>query len=169
MSKQIKLGNKVRCVISGFTGIASTRCLKLNGSYQIGIQPPCAEGATALPDCLAFDENQIEVLEEGVSNLMVVPTFTPSFKLGDEVKDSITGVVGIAVEQVTFLNGCVYIWIVPKKSVFTKNEEKTDWQFMEGSRLVRVGPGINAKKEEPQSTAEPKRATGGPNSKIPRI
>lgn len=66
----IKLGQKVRDVITGFEGIAVTRMEWLNGCVRIAVQPPMrrdpddkANGGF-VPDSKTFDEEELEVLDE---------------------------------------------------------------------------------------------------------
>lgn len=56
----ISLGDKVRDVVSGLEGIATARCLYLNGCDHIGIQPPAKDGK--IPPIQWVDVPQVEVV-----------------------------------------------------------------------------------------------------------
>lgn len=59
--KPIKLGQKVRDAVSGFTGIAVARTEWMNGCTRVSVQPPCGEDGK-LPESQAFDEPNLEVI-----------------------------------------------------------------------------------------------------------
>ena len=63
----VKLGSKVRDRITGFEGIAVSRCVYLNGCVPIGVESTTIgekDGEPKRRD-IWFDEQRIEVLEEG--------------------------------------------------------------------------------------------------------
>lgn len=82
-----------------------------------------------------------------------------NIKLGDLVKDKVTGYTGIATSKTEFLNGCVQIEITRKlkKGEVMKPEEIMGMGFDIG-QVERVGPGINVQKKD----------TGGPMRRVPR-
>lgn len=59
----VNLGNKVRDTITGFTGIAISRTIFLQGCDRIAVQPPVGKDGT-LPEYQHFDEPQLEILEK---------------------------------------------------------------------------------------------------------
>ena len=61
----INLGDKVKDTVSGFQGIAVSRHTYLQGCDRVSIQPPIDKDGKH-PDCVAFDEPQIEILEAAV-------------------------------------------------------------------------------------------------------
>ncbi len=64
----IKLGDQVRDVITGFKGIAVSRCTYLNGCDHIGIQPKASKDG-ALPPMEWIDLPQVEIIKaKRVSN-----------------------------------------------------------------------------------------------------
>jgi hypothetical protein len=78
-------------------------------------------------------------------------------KLGDRVRDVITGFDGIATGRAVYLNGCVHIMVT--SSTLKDGEPKTEW-FDE--QRVEV---VTADAYQPQpSTAK----TGGPQPAPPR-
>ncbi len=60
---RVNLGDKVRDTITGFTEIAISRTIFLQGCDRIAIQPIVGKDGT-LPEYQHFDEPQLEVLEK---------------------------------------------------------------------------------------------------------
>jgi len=83
-------------------------------------------------------------------------------KLGDKVRDRVTGYEGIATSKTEFLNGCIQIEVTPKlkKGAAIKPEE-TFGIGIDLGQLERVSEGIN-KKPIKKST------NGGPMRMVPR-
>ncbi len=78
-------------------------------------------------------------------------------KLGDKVKDRVTGLTGIATSRTEFLNGCIQIEVTPK---LKKNEnliEKAYGLGIDEEQLERVGCGINTPEKKIK-----KSTNGGP-------
>ena len=68
-------------------------------------------------------------------------------KLGDKVKDKVTGLEGIATCRTEFLNGCIQIELTPR----IKKGESIDKAIGIGIDLVqleRMGNGLNAPKKK---------------------
>ncbi len=61
----IKLGNKVRCKISGFEGIATAKVEYINGCTQYCIAPRSKDNN--IPENQYIDIQQLEVVDEGVT------------------------------------------------------------------------------------------------------
>ena len=62
MSKEIKLGDKVKDTITGFKGIAVARINWINGCDRITIQPEGLTEKGETFDVETFDEPQIKVI-----------------------------------------------------------------------------------------------------------
>lgn len=62
----IQLGQQVRDKVSGFTGIATSRVEYLNGCVQYAIRPR-VEADGKFPEAHYFDEEQLEVVGEGIA------------------------------------------------------------------------------------------------------
>ena len=62
----IKLGQKVRDVVTGFVGIADCRMEWLNGCVRVSVQPVARtdkkDGTQYVQDAKSFDEEQLEVV-----------------------------------------------------------------------------------------------------------
>lgn len=64
--KKLKLGNRVRDVVTGLQGIAVTRCEYLDGTTQLGIQPQARPDDEKLPAISYVDINRLEKVDDGV-------------------------------------------------------------------------------------------------------
>jgi len=63
----IKLGKKVKDIVTGFEGIAVSRVEYLNGCVQYGIKPKAKKGCIVLEDATYIDAQQLEVIGKGVT------------------------------------------------------------------------------------------------------
>jgi hypothetical protein len=61
---EIKLGQKVRDIVTGLEGIATAKCEYLNGCVQFGITPLSTDNK--YPETHYLDYKQLEVAGEGV-------------------------------------------------------------------------------------------------------
>jgi len=59
---EIKLGDKVKCKVTGFVGIAIARTEFLNGCIQYSVVPKCKKGDTKMPEEMGIDEQSLEVI-----------------------------------------------------------------------------------------------------------
>lgn len=64
-------------------------------------------------------------------------------KLGDKIKDLVTGLEGIATGRLEYLNGCVQWLIMPP---LDKDGKYQDVQWIDQSQLKVIGDGISVKK-----------------------
>jgi hypothetical protein len=60
----IKLGSRVRDIVTGFEGIATSRTEWLHGCARIGIQPETLDKDGKVIDASVFDEQQVEIVKE---------------------------------------------------------------------------------------------------------
>lgn len=60
------MGNKVKDVVTGFTGIAAAKIEYLNGCVQFGVKPPVSE-ASIMSEISYIDVQQLEYVAKGVS------------------------------------------------------------------------------------------------------
>lgn len=116
--KEIELGQVVRCKVSGFTGTATAYKETIFGSDQIVIQA-FNESGNVCEDSYAVDVAQIEhVLHVGEIQVMIgatPATRTSDIKLGDEVRDKVTGYKGVVTAIYTWLNGCIHFMVETRK------------------------------------------------------
>jgi hypothetical protein len=61
----IKLGYRVRDIITGFEGIATARVEYLNGCVQYCVKPPMKDGKQVESEY--FDHQQLQAVDAGVS------------------------------------------------------------------------------------------------------
>lgn len=85
-------------------------------------------------------------------------------KLGDKVRDKVSGYEGIATSRTEFLNGCFQIEITPKlKKGTTPSVEQIQGIAIDEQQLERVSCGINTPEKKVVKTD-----TGGPMRRVPR-
>lgn len=73
-SEAIQLGNEVKDKISGFRGIAISRCEYLYGCVRVGVQPKAIKKDASSPnDAIYFDEPQLELVGKGIVENVGVP------------------------------------------------------------------------------------------------
>lgn len=61
--QEVRLGQEVRCRVTGFTGVAIARTMWLNGCARICVQPKVDKDGKHL-EAYTIDEPQLEVLGE---------------------------------------------------------------------------------------------------------
>jgi len=81
-------------------------------------------------------------------------------KLGDKVRDDVSGIVGIAMNKLEHLNGCIQFGVEP--SMNKKTNEIVTFTIDE-INLTKIGSGLNKKAK--LSKKKPKRKPGGPTTK----
>lgn len=64
--EKIKLGSKVKCVVTGFKGVAVSRVEFLNGCIQYCIKPKQGKDGK-YPEGEFVDEAQVEVINDGLN------------------------------------------------------------------------------------------------------
>ena len=77
------------------------------------------------------------------------------FKLGNKVKDKVSGLVGIATSRVEYLNGCVQYCVRPPVN---KAGELVDGEYFDEEQLSFVSKGVCVKSKP----------TGGAQSDVPK-
>ena len=110
----IPLGSTVRCIITGLTGCAIAQVAQINGNIRYDVQPRSEDGKT-MPDAWAVDLQSLEIVDAGHSARHKEPR-KHNFKTGQKVRDSITGHEGIVTDIATYINGCVFANVVPRKT-----------------------------------------------------
>ncbi len=76
------------------------------------------------------------------------------FKLGVKVKDSVTGMQGIVIGRLEYLNGCKQYDVQPK---MLKDGKRADNWWIDGNQLTKVGEAVRVRKTR----------TGGASSRTP--
>lgn len=165
----IQLGNIAHDKLTGFHGTISSRHEHLSGMIQYGLSPQIKKGSVELPDANTFDECILVVDKAGIAKELPKIDDTVTIKLGEEVEDIVSGFRGIAVEIVTFINGCVYVQITSKTA--KDKDGKPTRLFLSHRQLKIVGSGLTAKAPETQKLAEEiakRPSPGGPSSRVMR-
>jgi len=160
----IRLGNLVKDLVTKFIGYTVLKAELLSGTIQWGIQPEVEAGSKEIPKAMFIDEFMLEVLEQGFADNLPAIDNRVTIKLGEKVKDKVTGATGIATEKVTFQNGCVQFAII---TGLNKDGEQSVLQI-DHKRLERVGDGLSKEQKKTQDDAPPKARTGGPMRAIPQ-
>lgn len=62
MKQEIKLGDKVRCKITGFTGIAVVKSEFINGCIQWNVLPK-GDKKNKMPEDMSIDQQNLEVIK----------------------------------------------------------------------------------------------------------
>ena len=65
------------------------------------------------------------------------------FELNQEVLDIVTGFKGIIMGITEYNTGCIQYGLCPRK--LDKDGKTPDWHWLDGSRLVIVGKGLDIK------------------------
>ena len=81
---------------------------------------------------------------------------TNEIKLGNKVRDRVTGFTGIAISRVEYLNGCVQFCIKPP--VDSKTGKNNDGEYVDSQQVEFVSNGLVVKADK----------TGGPSADCPR-
>ncbi len=81
------------------------------------------------------------------------------FDLGVRVKDITCNFEGIVTQRTQCLNGCLQYTVTPKVK---KYGDRQDAWSIDEAQLILIDEGVNKKVE----TAPPKRATGGPATRV---
>lgn len=162
----IQLGNLVKDKLTGFHGTASSRHAHLSGMVQFGVSPQQKKGALDLPEAHTFDECILVVEKIGIAKSL--PVAEPvTIKLGEEIEDIVSGFRGIAVEIVTFINGCNYVGFVSKTA--KDKDGKPTKLFLSHRQLKTVGSGISEPAAIIKAASEaPYKAPGGPSMRVQR-
>ncbi len=139
-TKPVRLGNVVVDPVSGVSGTAIALVEMLNGSVRYSVQPKTGKhDKQSVPDAYDIDVHLLDHVGDGMT-WRVTPAPEVPIKLGDRVRDKVTGLVGIATTKTTFLNGCVY-FIVSAAVTADKPTEVPTAVFIPFARLDVVEPG----------------------------
>lgn len=160
----LKLGQTMKDLTTGFTGIAINRITFLNGTVQYNLQPQSKEGT--YPDAISIDENLLEVIGEGVSAKATPSTFESPIKLGNRAKCMINGLEGIITLKSDYLNGCTQFQMEHKGVGKDAGNDMYSW--FDQCRLELVNEGVAQKIVKPAKAANGKQPGGPVMRGIPR-
>jgi hypothetical protein len=161
----IKLGQTVRDVTSGFTGIAIQTLEWMNGNIQIAIQPKQKEGDVTYPEAMFLDHHLVEVIDAGVSERVTEPAECV-IELGQKVQDKASLFTGIATKKATYMNGCISFGVKPqvREGALTNDNPYESW--IDHTLLRVVGEGLLKDKPKVATSATTGKAPGGPASRV---
>lgn len=109
--KKVEMGHSAKNIITGIEGIVTARSETLNGTIQFCVTP---EGVT--PD---GKPHEIKWMDEALlvgtdANAMVAHELTKTNIVLGTTVEHFSGFRGIALERIEYINGCVYIGVMPK-------------------------------------------------------
>jgi len=164
MKKEIKLGMTVRDKVTGLKGTASLFAELLSGTRQIAIQP--SGKGTDYPEGRYIDDHLIEYIDDGVSRIVPPIDNSVTIRLGQKVRDIVSGFEGIAVEKLIYQNGCVHFTVQPKGKM---KEEIPESISLDHKRLEVAGVGILPKIAKAKPRRNTKKPPGGPSRSMNSI
>jgi len=151
---EVQMGQKVECLVTGFAGTVTSITQYLYGVRRIGIQPPVDKDGK-IPESQDVDEPQVRIVD--ANKVLEVEIKKPSFTLGCEAQDPISGYTGTIIGYCDFINGCRRVGLQQKYD--SKNHKEFDsgkWFYEPQIKVIKKEP----KKEV--NTSESARRTGGP-------
>jgi len=148
--KEPQLGQQVKDIITGFSGVVVAKTRYLHGVCRASVQPRDLKDGGIQKE-QDFDLNQLSIVDEEIVH--IVPENDPVVSMGDKVYCSMTEFQGIVWAICTYINGCRRMGVAPK--VTKDNKIENQW-FDEGQlRILR-------KNNVPQGPTN----TGGPKQSI---
>lgn len=78
-----------------------------------------------------------------------------SIRLGNKIRDTVTGFEGIAISRIEYLNGCTQFCVQPP---IDKEGKRPEGVYLDHAQLEVVGQGVAVEAKD----------TGGPSSNAPK-
>ena len=160
MINNIKMGNIVRDVLTGFNGTVIQIIEQLSGNIQYAIQRKQNEGETGYPEAMCIDYHTLEVISEGFTDRVQAP-IEVDIPLGARVRDTASTLEGIVVERITYFNGCLRFGVIPKVKENQLLSSNSEMSYIDPARLEVIDDGI-------KKPIEAEKPTGGPAQKVTR-
>lgn len=155
MNDKVELGVSAKHIINGVEGIATCKSVSLNGTVQYAIMPDGTLPDGKPYDQMWYDEGMLSRTETNAC--AVVEASKTDIVLGNTV-EHLSGFVGVALERVEYINGCVFIGIMPK----TEDPNKLpEMQYVPCQYLH-----VHMEKEIVETASDDK---GGPATKAPTM
>ena len=156
MNCSIKLGWNVKELSTGVSGIATQMIEESNGNIKIVVvQPRVKEDGTVI-DSFFYDHQLIVKLDDGIADKVTQPPAPCKVKIGDKVRDTISGYTGVVTEIGLHMNGCYRVATTGDKLV----KGKLQHEGVSDLRLEVIEPVT-------RTTNTPKTRTGGPAVRAP--
>lgn len=138
----IEPGQKVRNLISGIEGYVAMRTENISGWVWLYVQPAVADDkATEEPKLVTGDECEWEAIEGSVPRMDAPRAPVAFFKLGQRVKDKITGFTGIAAGRTEHLNRC-WSYAVQAEKLKKDTGATGAYEDFQSNRLELVNEGV---------------------------
>jgi hypothetical protein len=154
---RIKLGMMAKDIATGLTGVVTRRVDQLSGNTQFVLQP-AGDGKTA-PDGHQIDHQQLEKVDNGYMDRVIEVTEPTKLRLGQKLRDMVSGHEGIATSKHTFMNGCEFFNVAGPK----RDQDKDSLEyFLNVKQLELVDDGV-LPKLNPKKVVRP---TGGPSTRV---
>ena len=99
------LGKRCRDIVRGLEGICIGVVEWMYGCRQFVLQPKAEDGMKRNFSSFYF-EKQLEVLDDGITDKVEIPTYRPQQYFGKECRDKVTGVVGMCIGRAVWLFNC---------------------------------------------------------------
>jgi hypothetical protein len=154
---EIKMGNKVKDIITTIEGIAVQRVEQSNGNILWAVQPPYKEDGTAV-DPMFIDQQSLIIVGDGVAD-RAIDCGEPLYGIGVRVKDKPSSFEGTIIEVGQWLNGCT-IYIVVSETLSDDGRPVTHAFSQE-----RLEPSAKPALDTLKPSEGPR--TGGPNRRAP--
>lgn len=156
MEKQINIGDKAKCTVTGIEGIVVARHDYLYGVPRVAIQPSGSFEGKA-HESIHMDILQAELVQAGAVSRKGTVADKEGIALGSKAKCKVTGFEGICVGKGEWLYACTKVLLQPQELLpKTGHPVEGIWFDQPGVNVLKA-----PKKELVQD--EKKRTTGGPN------
>jgi hypothetical protein len=108
---KIKIGMSAIHIINGMTGVVTGKSKTLNGTVQYAITPSGFKPDGDPINTIWYDKGLLKSTEHNTCSASQLAH--TDIILGNTVKH-VSGFKGVALERIEYLNGCVYIGVMPK-------------------------------------------------------
>lgn len=160
---KIKLGNKVKDLVSDFSGHAVQKITFLNGCIQYKV---VGENVGDAQPSFKVDGQQLVVLDKGFEDAAVKCPIRTDIQLGNTIKNPITGFIGIATHLVDNIDGSSTYAMAGKTKPDKDGEPSSQTDFVAVNIAEKVDEGILEqlnKNTETISEEKKEKKTGGPS------
>jgi hypothetical protein len=152
---KIELGDQVKCIHSGFMGVAIERTIFINECVQYAIMPK-VDSEGKMPEGVGIDEQSLKVIRKNKNNYINRKFI--NIELGDKVQCKHTGFIGIVVAKTEVLNGSINYNVLPKIGKDKKMPEEICIDQINLRILIKKKKPVKKKEKEPFFS----KRTGGP-------
>jgi len=148
---KFNLGDKVICRVTGLEGVVTVKCRWMFNSNTYEVRP-IYEADTELKDTVTFEEVELELLKH---NYIDYNNSEDSHTgLGDVVKNTINGFVGVVTATAYYHTGCMHCGVMPKKRGMDGRPSPTIFMSERSLEVVAPNP-FKPKEESPEVPGGP--------------